>query len=430
MKIFYGWFIVAIAFVCYGFGISPAYYSWGFYTSLLVESDPDFTRTDLGFIFGIFTFMYSAVGPLVGYLQNKFSVRKTMAVGSVIAALGFLIVSLSESKIGFFIGFSLLGGGGVGLSTIIPAQTLGQNWFLKRRALAVAIIMCAGGIVGKLVPKINTWVANTFADNPWQAGWVVVACISLAVGLIAALFVRDTPEQMGMVRDGDPPEPKPIPDVEVKTNEVLPDPPPDPEHTWGAWEAILTPQFLLITLAGIGYATPWGVFIPHGVTHFTEMGFERSVAASFIGTAALVSILGRLFGMAGDTINPRYVIIGGLLLEGLGMLGLIVAKSVLVANISAIAIGIGFGSTYIGIPVLFSAYFGRKAFGTTAGTRMLITGVFNGAGPIVTGIIADRVGYTFPFIGLALLAWLGAFATFICKPPGPPPSAEKEPETA
>ena len=421
MKFFYGWIIVAIAFICYGFGIAPAYYSWGIYTRLLVESDPGFTKADLGFLFGIFTFMYSAVGPLVGYLQDRIGIRKTMTLGSLIAASGFLIVSLSESRTAFFIGFSLLGGGGVGMSTIIPAQTLGQNWFLKRRALAVALIMCAGGIIGKLVPKICNWVIAHF-DNVWQAGWMAVAAISFLVAIVSALLVRDTPEEMGLWRDGKAPDEPKVDDAVAAKITTAEDP------GWTARQAIMTPQFFLITLAGIGYATPWGVFIPHGPTHFGELGFDVKVAGSFIGTAALVSILGRLFGMAGDIVNPRYVIIGGLLLEGLGMLGLIVATTALLANLSAIAIGIGFGSTYIGIPVLFSEYFGRKAFGTTAGTRMLITGIFNGGGPWVTGIIADRIGYTVPFVCLAMLAWIGAFATLICKSPGDAPSEKEKTE--
>lgn len=428
MKIFYGWYIVAIAFVCYGFGIAPAYYSWGFYFPEL-SAELGYTKADLGMVFGLFTFLYSAVGPLVGYLQNKIGIRAIMTLGSILAAIGFVIVSKADSRIGFLIGFSVFGGVGIGMSTIIPTQTLGQNWFLRNRALAIAIIMCAGGIVGKIVPLIDAWVIENF-DSTWRAGWMLIAGISLGVGVLAYLFIRDTPEQLGLLRDGAPSTPEPKPEVNPTSNEVLPDPPPEPELTWGPWQALMTPQFLLITLAGIGYATPWGVVIAHGRTHLGEQGLEMGVIASVMGSAALVSIVGRLFGILGDRVNPRYVIIGGLLIEGLGTAGFFFADSKNMAMLCLILIGIGFGSTYIGIPVLFSEYFGRKAFGTTAGTRMLITGVFNGSAPWVSGLIADRIGYFIPFMGLAALAWIGAFATIICKSPGPPPGAEKDAATA
>ena len=128
MKIFYGWYVVAIACICYGFGISPAYYSWGFYFPEL-QAELGFTKTDLGGIFGLFVFIYSAVGPLVGILQRIIGIRGCMALGSVIAGIGFLIIGQADQKWEFYVGLCVFGGIGIGMSTIIPCQTLGQNCF-------------------------------------------------------------------------------------------------------------------------------------------------------------------------------------------------------------------------------------------------------------------------------------------------------------
>ncbi|MFP6583213.1 MAG: MFS transporter, partial [Candidatus Hydrogenedentota bacterium] len=418
MKIFRGWKIVAVAFVCYGFGISPAYYSWGFYfPELSVELG--YTKADLGLVFGLFTFLYSAVGPIVGFLQNRIGIRTVMTLGSFLAAIGFIIVSRADTKAEFLIGFSVFGGCGIGLSTIIPTQTLGQNWFLKRRALAIAIIMCAGGIVGKIVPMVDAWVIENF-DGTWRTGWVIIACVSVVVGLLAAAFVRDTPEQLGLNRDG---AATPAPSKE--TTQV----PIEEEVSWTARQAVATRQFFLITIAGVAYATPWGVVVAHGRTHLSELGFELKDIAALMGSLALVSILGRVTGILGDRLNPRYVIIVGLALEGIGAAGFYFVDSKAFASLCLLLLGIGFGATYICIPVIFSEYFGRKAFGTTAGTRMLITGVFNGLGPFVTGLIADKTGsYFIPFMALAVLCFIGSFAAAVCTDPGPPPGSKSEPE--
>ena len=150
-----------------------------------------------------------------------------------------------------------------------------------------------------------------------------------------------------------------------------------------------------------------------------------------MGSLALVSILGRLTGILGDKLNPRYVIIVGLALEGVGTAGFFYADTKAFAYFCLLLIGIGFGATYISIPVVFSDFFGRKAFGTTAGTRMLITGVFNGLGPYVTGLIADRTNsYFIPFMALALLCFIGSFAAAICTHPGTAPGSKPDPESA
>ena len=61
--LFYGWLIVVVAWILYGFGIAPAFYSWGQFAPTLIE-DLELSRADFGLIFGIFTLIYSAMGPL------------------------------------------------------------------------------------------------------------------------------------------------------------------------------------------------------------------------------------------------------------------------------------------------------------------------------------------------------------------------------
>ncbi len=67
---FYGWVIVVIAWILYGFGIAPAFYSWGQFAPTLIE-DLEISRANFGLIFGMFTFIYSAMGLLFAYLQSR-----------------------------------------------------------------------------------------------------------------------------------------------------------------------------------------------------------------------------------------------------------------------------------------------------------------------------------------------------------------------
>ena len=201
----YGWFMVAVAWVCYGFGISPAYYSWGVFAPSLIE-DLGYDRGRFGAIAGLFTLVYSCVGPLVGISQSRYGIRATMVTGFTCTAIGLLITSRADTPIEFYLGFSILGGAGIGFATIIPCQTLGQNWFLRRRALAIAIIFTSGGIVGKIVAKGDIYILENY---DWRTGWFVVACISATLAVFAALFVRDSPEKIGQHPDGIAPDKTP-----------------------------------------------------------------------------------------------------------------------------------------------------------------------------------------------------------------------------
>jgi len=403
----YGWFMVAVAWICYGFGISPAYYSWGIFAPSLLE-DLGYDRSRFGAIFGLFTLLYSCVGPLVGISQARLGVRTTMVIGFTSTAIGLFITSRASTPIEFYLGFSILGGAGIGFATIVPCQTLGQNWFLKRRALAIALIFTSGGIVGKIVAKGDAYILENF---DWRMGWLVIAGVSATLAVFAAIFVRDRPENVGLHMDGIEPD-------ETSGSHSASSAAKD---RWTAKQAMRTPQFALMVLCGCAYAVPWGVVVPHLSLHLTDIGFERIVAATFVGTMALISIAGRLVGAIGDWVSPQLVLCVSLVLEGVGVGGLLFAETPLMVNLCIACIGLGFGTAYISVPVVFSAFFGRRAFGMTSGVRIFITGIFNGAGPWVTGKVFDVTGsYTIPFAVLSALCFVGAVSAILCRDPGVP----------
>ncbi len=409
--------MVAVAWVCYGFGISPAYYSWGNF-SLEIRADLDFSRESFGLIFGIFTFTYSLVGLLVGPAIARWSIRAVMTFGFATSAIGFLYLSRADSFLDCIIGLSILGGIGIGFATIIPCQTIGQNWFLKRRAIAIGIILTAGGIVGKIVARADTWV---LANYDWRTGWLIISGVSAALAVFALIFIRDTPEQVGLHRDGATAE-----EEQATLNALLKASGGAAAQDWTGKQALRTPQFALLVVCGIAYGVPWGVVVSHMRLHMQDIGYEAAMAIGIVGTMALVSIFGRLLGGLGDYLPPQFVLAVALVAEGIGCVGLLVAGTKLIAYACIVLIGLGFGTAYTCIPVIFSHFFGRKAFGVTVGVRIAITGFFSGAGPWLAGRIFDRTGaYTIPFISLLILCLIGAIAAALLRHPGAPPNATK-----
>ena len=409
-KIFYGWILVAVAWLIYGFGISPGFYSWGFFTPELI-GELGFTRGQTGDMFGLFTFMYSGIGPVAGALIARWGLRATMTAGSLLASLGFLLVRQAQEPWEFFLYFGVVAGVGVGLSTILPCQTLATNWFNKYRARAVAIILIAGGIVGNRVPVFDAWLLT---DHTWRDGWLVISGISLLVAILAVLFIRNSPEEMGLQPDGRAPD-----EADGKA------PPVEPQPLWTAMQALRTPQFALLALAGVAYATPWGVVVAHGRLHFEDLGFGTALAASVLSTMILVSIFGRLAGSLSDWIAPEKVLGSALLLEAAGVAGLLFATSAGLAYASTIAIALGFGASYISIVLVFSKFFGRAAFAKTVGTRILITGAVGALAPGIVGRVFDATGsYQPAFIAIVALVLAGAVASLTIKAPVAPTGAE------
>ena len=408
-RFFYGWVIIAVAGVCYGFGISPLYYSWGIFVLAMTE-DLGIDRGDVGGVFGLFNIIYQVVGVLVGFALVRLGIRPVMTAGFVTTALGMLYLTRTASALDCYIGFSIVGGVGIGFSTIVPNQTLAQNWFLKRRALVIGVIFAFGGLVGRIVPPVDVYLLERF---DWRTGWMLIAGVSATLAIVAATFVRDSPEQLGQHRDGAARE-----DAVSGASESR------AADQWTPAEAVRTPQFALMLVCGVAYAVPWNALVPHLALHLQDLGYPTAVAASFVGTMALISIAGRLAGGIGDWLPPQYVLAVALVLEGLGTGLVLFGERSAVAYLAITLVALGFGTAYVSVPVVLTHFFGRRAFSVTTGLRMTVTGVFTGLGPWLSGEVFDATGaYTIPFLSLMGVGLLGAASAAALRHPGSPPRA-------
>ena len=83
---FKGWTMVGVGLTCYGFGVSPGYYSWGFFAPE-VMADIGLTREQVGQIFGAFTLTFAVAGPTAAWSIQRWGLRATVTAGALVAAL-------------------------------------------------------------------------------------------------------------------------------------------------------------------------------------------------------------------------------------------------------------------------------------------------------------------------------------------------------
>ncbi len=414
---FYGWPLVGIGFLVYGLGIGPGYYSWGFFAPEIM-ADIGLTREQVGQIFGAFTLTFAVAGPTAAWGIRRFGLRGTVTVGALVAALGFWLVSRAESVSDLFLSYSLVGGMGIGLSTVLPAQTLPVFWFKRYRARATAIILMGAAVVGGLATPVDDLILRHW---DWRTGWVLISGVSLLVALIAAIFLRNKPEDLGQRRDGRRADDPPTNDEagtapEAKAAGAMGD--------WTLGQAVRTPQFALALFAGMTNTIPWRVLTAHGRLHLEDLGFTPTVAAAILGVRVGVSAAGRLSGALGDFLPPRVVFAIALVINGIGLGGLVIADTRSVAYASVVLLGVGYGAAYISIPVVFARLFGRSAFVGTAGLRIAITGLVGYVAPTWAGAAADRTGsYGGSLIVLMAFCFLGALAILRCRRPERIPTA-------
>jgi sugar phosphate permease len=401
---FYGWPLVFVGFLLYGLGMAPAYYSWGFFAPEVIR-EIGLSRQQVGEIFGAFTLSFAVVSSLTAAFVTRIGLRATITCGSLISAAGWWWVSFAQSPAELYWSYSLVGGVGVGLSTLLPAQTLPVYWFRRYTARATGFILLGAAVFGAIVNPIDAFLLER-AD--WRTAWRLIAATSVGVAVIAFFFVRDRPEDVGQTPDGLPAGSESSTEKSVRPR-------------WRAAQAIWTIHFLVITLAAMANTVPWRVLTAHGRLHFENLGFTPALAAAVLGVRVGMSGVGRITGSLGDFVPATRVLGAALLLNAIGLFGLVSATSAPVAYACVALLGVGYGAGFTSVPVVFAHFFGREAFAATSGLRLSIVGVVGFLGPSWAGAAADDSGsYTSTLVVLVAMSLCGALAIGLCRPPKHP----------
>ncbi|KAG8181168.1 hypothetical protein JTE90_010941 [Oedothorax gibbosus] len=114
-----------------------------------------------------FTLLYSVrnlSGPFIGFIGNKFGLRRTIVLGCLLSSVSLAACFLVKDIIPFTILWGILLGIGFGLSTILIPKIL-QLYFTKYFNLVQGIFMSAGSIGTFAIPGIGEYLLLTYGTS-------------------------------------------------------------------------------------------------------------------------------------------------------------------------------------------------------------------------------------------------------------------------
>jgi len=411
-RIFYGWWVVAAGFGLEALIGSLFFYAYGAYVVLL-RDEFGWSRTLLSAGFALARAESAVLGPLQGWLTDRFGPRVLIRTGMIVLGIGFMLFSRINSPVTFFVTFFVMAVG-AGLGGYLPITVAIVNWFRRRRAQALSyssVGMAMGGLMTPLV-----------AAAMLQVGWRWTAFLSgvliIVAGLPLAQLIRHRPEAHGWRVDGDADDAEPA----VATART----PTDVNFTAG--QAMRTRAFWLIS-AGHGSALlVVSAVMVHMVVHVTErLGISLAQAAGVVSIITITQIAGQLSGgWAGDRFSKRGIVVGCMVGHAAALLLLAHASAYWMVVTFAMLHGLAWGMRGPLMAAIRADYFGSGSFGMISGISSMVVMLGMIAGPLVAGILADRTGsYVVGFTVLATLAALGSIFFLLARRPDPPDPAQR-----
>ncbi|MFH1383023.1 MAG: MFS transporter [Chloroflexota bacterium] len=417
--IFYGWVIVIVCFVAeFASAIGGSYVFAVFLKPMTAEFG--WTRATIASGLSLSRICGGLAGPVIGpFVDRKHGARLLMVGGGVIFGAGLIALGHVQTLWQYYLVFCIVGALGMSEAGGVVSNTVVAKWFIRRRGRAVAFSIVGISIGGAVMAMVSERLISTLG---WRSAWEVLGLIVwVAIIPLAALFMKRSPEDMGLRPDGEETEPK-----KASTTQALAlglaSSTFRGEQAWTLKQVVKTNTFWLIVSAFTVSGTSLSGILMHHAAYVTDMGFSATTAAALVSTIALGAGLGKPFwGLVSEKIHVRYCAIASFISTAMAIAILMAARNLPLLFFSSTIYGLAMGGWVVLGTLVYANYFGRRYLGAIRGLVSPFTLISIAGGPILAGHIYDVTGnYQVSFMIILTCCLIGASLMFFAKPPKAP----------
>ena len=338
-----------------------------------------------------------------GALSDRFGPRAIVLAGSAMLSGSLALASRASSLIEFQLVFGLLVGAGAA-AIIAPMMACVTGWFDTHRSLAVSLVSAGMGMAPMTMSPLAAWLVSAY---DWRTALLMVAAVAAVLMIPTSFLVRRAP---ALEQGPAPPAHESSPSLTVA-------------------QALRSPPFVILVLTNFLCCATHSGPIFHTVSYAVSCGIPLIAAVSIYSVEELAGMGGRIaFGILGDRLGAKNVLVSGLLLQAFGALAYVFVRGL--SEFYTVAAVFGF--IYAGVMPLYAVLarenFPLRMMGTVIGGTAMAGSLGMALGPVAGGLIYDAfASYTWLYVG----SWaMGIGAFLIAMTFRPFPTAESEAELA
>jgi MFS family permease len=409
-KGFYGWINVVVTVIM---GVAGGIYliSFSIFLPFLAE-DFGWSRSLISLGSTINLIVMGICGPLAGVFIVKYGARRSIVIGNCVGCLGLCLLFTQKSLWHLFLGHGLLIGLGAGFGGLLASTTVINDWFVKKRSVALSCYLgsfSAGGLI--LGPSMTALIKGI----GWRYTYLVMAgVIFLFSILVPAIFVRNKPEDLGQVPDG-PDSLKP----DAKSKPVSAKAAYKTPVDFTMKEAVRTRSLWLLIIYFCCSMLAMQALLAHQFAYLLDLGIPALVA-SFAFSVMSVVLTATQFGAGflGFRFSMHSIAIGSEVLKIIAMVFLVLTDTLPFVFVYMVIFGLGFGGAMVATMNIFPNYFGVTDYPKIMGFVRLFWTFAGGAGAPLAGLVYDTTGGYLPAFQTAIFVIvLGLIFLFFATPP-------------
>ena len=415
-RIYYGWIIVGAMFAVNVAVHASANFTFGLFLKPMSE-DLGVSREAISWLQTARLFSGGLTAILIGRYLDRHGARLMLPAAATVVALAMITLRWTDDLWQMVVVFVIVGSAGLAgpgsLMTSVPVS----KWFIRKRGRATALAASGLGIGGFIFAPLHQGLIDSFG---WRGAWAISGLILMAVVIpMGLVFVRRTPEDHGLLPDGEQPHGGGVDAQEQSAADPATVQVHDREQSWTHREALRTASMWKMLVAYMLLALGMGGFIGHRFAFWSDRGFDESTIAWTLALDSLVFASSMLLaGFLVDRYPVRLVGAVAALIQILGVLATITLDNALGLYATAVAVGLGGGANGVVQIHIWPTYFGRAHIGSIRGIVVPTTLAGMGLGLPLVGRIYGVTGSYYPafWMSIGLLA-AAAFLLVTATPP-------------
>jgi len=398
MRIFYGWWVVAAAFMNLFLTVGIVFYGLPvFYPELVRNLGFNRSQVTEGILIG-----FIIVAPFVGYLGSlidRRGARSVIRFGLVFVGGPLILMGWMTHLWQYYL-LSIAEVFGYILTGPIPNQVLIARWFRAARGRAMGYAYLGLGVGGAVSPILVHFLISHYG---WRRAFEVVGLLILVVLLpIAQWVTRSAPADMGLAPDG------------------VVDPAPEPAGPAVVFDlrrVARSANFWLILIGSSLVIGAIGTVIQQFVLFLHDQNYTLGQASVISSGLLFAGLAGRVIvGYLADRFQKKNVMAAFYLVLALAIPLLFFARFPIAAWSFAIVFGFAMGADYMLIPLVTAECFGLATLGKLLAVIIMANSLVQWIGPWTAGLIFDAThSYNIAWAASAIGGVIGAFLIYSIK---------------
>ncbi len=143
--------------------------------------------------------LFGLMGPFAAILMERFGLRRVVVTALALITSGMLLATRMTAFWQLVALFGIMLGVGSGMTALVLSAVVANRWFDARRGLVIGLLTASSATGQLLFLPAGAWLIEHFG---WRTALFPVLTSCAIVAVLALLFMRDRPRDMGLAAYG------------------------------------------------------------------------------------------------------------------------------------------------------------------------------------------------------------------------------------